>query len=1303
MQPQKLYSRLSSPVKEIEKKIFGVLDNVGEEGNLFPFTIYIRCAILMFLGARLWYFWNQYGDIERNSWIGAIALFALYVVGLGVPQEGPTSVRSVFNHAVQIVMDSLFFIVFYLLTGNPDSGLLLMLFLPLLIVARYFPARYTLLLYIVYLVVLVVFQSWYLQMDVIRTVEDGVQDVVAYAIIFAAVAAPLTRSEKFKRDLKSRQRVSHDLIDLIAREAPKIAESQDPEGLVRSMVVAVRESFNVETVALFIKNEQGIYQRLNMAGVQDGWLGQERYAPGEGLTGRAVFGKGFLTNHADREGDVKYLPEYQKVLPSRQVKHLLSIPLSGSRVDGIRETFGILRIVNKLDEDGHITAEGFSALDWDSLTMFGAHLATAMTAAWREQEFQSQVNRLRGLSTMAEDFVQLNDSEALFQTVVAPAARLIGAEDCSIYWVDRAFQTIDLRASNTMPHNLYRNRMIGVSAKSKAGLPAFVAATGSSLVFVGDDYMEHRAWNGANLEQLEHLPSKTLNSMLLHPISELNGSILGVIEFKNKTRSDYRDTPRNGFTPRDRELVAYLAAQIAAAFRKIHLHGVTKQIGAIRELRRVLPLVAKGATEVVPADFVVIIPYDAGRHELLIDQLATFPRRAHIEHGRIPQLGGATEQILTSPEGYITVKDLVAEPEKRSRFTNANEIRAYIGVALKERDVPVGIMYCNFLQARPQGFAREEINYARTFGDLAAIAIQNATLHERAAEAQRRSEKYIDLARQAFLNSRIDNIDSVLSVAVDTICELIGFDFCTISLIDESQQQIVGRRGKNAPWAEKTRHHLSSNDIQADICRRRDAEIIKGWDERFDRLIYERYGHEKMVRIFAPIQTNGVSIGTVEAGYDIAHKTDIPLQDQQQLLLYLDQLAYMIQGAKFIEQRVQLGRMSDRFDLVDPYVQMMITKGDLPRILEYAADMLAGISDRRAAVGIRIYQESSNEIAYCAYSDPAHLELRTEMERLAKPESDSHNQPLIEHSVTPSNKNISMLRLPFLIDQPERAVVIIAHNQFEAFPPAEVEVLQFCVNVIATWYKQVLKQIQFQVAHEAFDVLQFETLEIMHTLGFGTHIRNARTYLAMLSKTENGSLNSRQARYVRTARKQLALLDERVRNIINLRDLNQELGLEKRLFEVGLFLSQILEQFTRNYEDDIVEKSLSLRRAWDTCDGNCIMIDFRRLSHALENLLVNALKFTPHGGEITLGAEIHNDHIYITVSDTGIGINPDYHTKIFEQSVQVPTTNRSEGAGLGLYVAKGFVRLHGGVMRLSSSEGKGSIFTLMLPTGQGEY
>ncbi|HYO56787.1 ATP-binding protein [Archangium sp.] len=109
-----------------------------------------------------------------------------------------------------------------------------------------------------------------------------------------------------------------------------------------------------------------------------------------------------------------------------------------------------------------------------------------------------------------------------------------------------------------------------------------------------------------------------------------------------------------------------------------------------------------------------------------------------------------------------------------------------------------------------------------------------------------------------------------------------------------------------------------------------------------------------------------------------------------------------------------------------------------------------------------------------------------------------------------------------------------------------------------------------------------------------------------------------------------------------------------------------------------------------------VLADRDRLLQVFSNLLGNALKFTPAGGEVWVGARVEGELVRFHVRDTGPGIPPESLAHIFDRFWQANRTDR-RGAGLGLSIAKGIVEAHGGKLQAESEPGRGSTFSFTVP------
>jgi signal transduction histidine kinase len=143
-------------------------------------------------------------------------------------------------------------------------------------------------------------------------------------------------------------------------------------------------------------------------------------------------------------------------------------------------------------------------------------------------------------------------------------------------------------------------------------------------------------------------------------------------------------------------------------------------------------------------------------------------------------------------------------------------------------------------------------------------------------------------------------------------------------------------------------------------------------------------------------------------------------------------------------------------------------------------------------------------------------------------------------------------------------------------------------------------------------------------------------------------------------------------------------------------LRDVLERCARIFALQARERGVTIETSVGDTDLR-VAGDATKLTWALSNLIANALRYTPHGGRVSLAATAENGTVQLSVSDTGPGIPPAARERIFERFVQGQDGGEPGAAGLGLSIVRDIVQAHGGRIFLDSEEGRGSRFTLELP------
>lgn len=206
---------------------------------------------------------------------------------------------------------------------------------------------------------------------------------------------------------------------------------------------------------------------------------------------------------------------------------------------------------------------------------------------------------------------------------------------------------------------------------------------------------------------------------------------------------------------------------------------------------------------------------------------------------------------------------------------------------------------------------------------------------------------------------------------------------------------------------------------------------------------------------------------------------------------------------------------------------------------------------------------------------------------------------------------------------------------------------------------------------------------------FKTPLAAIEGYAALLQR--KGLSEEKKAEYTKRILYNTKRLSTLTSNILLLSRLeNQETGIRKESF----CLDEQLRETLLYLQEQWSEKHLILEIDLDNIEYNGSQ---ELLSHVWENLLGNAIKFTPPGGRIVVLLHRESGKINIQISDTGIGINALVLPRIFEKFYQGDLSRSASGNGLGLSLVRRILDLHGGKISVSSQEGKGTTFTVFLP------
>ena len=191
-----------------------------------------------------------------------------------------------------------------------------------------------------------------------------------------------------------------------------------------------------------------------------------------------------------------------------------------------------------------------------------------------------------------------------------------------------------------------------------------------------------------------------------------------------------------------------------------------------------------------------------------------------------------------------------------------------------------------------------------------------------------------------------------------------------------------------------------------------------------------------------------------------------------------------------------------------------------------------------------------------------------------------------------------------------------------------------------------------------------------------------------------GTLNDEQHTEAETMRTQAIGLADLVSMILDV----SRIQLGRIQFDARpLDLNELFKEMLEVIKPTIIEKKINFVKKMPESLPT-VLLDKRYTRMTIENLLTNAVKYTPDGGKVTLDIKIENDIMSCKVTDTGCGIPKADQGKIFGKMYRASNVvNSVDGNGFGLYVAKGAVEGQGGTIGFESTEGKGTTFFFTLP------
>jgi two-component system NtrC family sensor kinase len=231
------------------------------------------------------------------------------------------------------------------------------------------------------------------------------------------------------------------------------------------------------------------------------------------------------------------------------------------------------------------------------------------------------------------------------------------------------------------------------------------------------------------------------------------------------------------------------------------------------------------------------------------------------------------------------------------------------------------------------------------------------------------------------------------------------------------------------------------------------------------------------------------------------------------------------------------------------------------------------------------------------------------------------------------------------------------------------------------------------------DITHLKELDQMKTEFVSTVSHDLRSPLtsilgyAQMLKTV-GTLNDKQQMFVERIMRGANQITELISDLLDIGKIEAGLDMEMVPYDLAAMTGDTVEQF----KGQATDKNQKLMYHSPTVPAPVLGNELR-LRQVISNLVGNAIKYTPTGGEISATVQVENSTVLLSVQDNGIGIPPADLPYIFDQFYRVKTDETADiqGTGLGLSICKSIVEKHQGYIWVESEPGKGSIFRVSLP------
>jgi len=666
----------------------------------------------------------------------------------------------------------------------------------------------------------------------------------------------------------------------------------------------------------------------------------------------------------------------------------------------------------------------------------------------------------------------------------------------------------------------------------------------------------------------------------------------------------------------------------------------------------------------------------------------------------------------------VHIPDSVLDPEYNvPDVLNVAGNRAMLGVPLLREGVPIGVLVLTRSVARP--FTEKQVALATTFADQAVIAIENVRLFNETKEALEQQTATSDILR-VISRSQTD-VQPVFDTIAKASLELCGAASANVYTFDGELVHLVSLVPLSSRYLDALRQFFPRPPSRDTAVLRailtRSVVAIPDVLEDNEYLIGTHATAAGFRSVLAvPLIRDGNAIGGIAVG----RAQPGPFPDTQVALLktFADQAVIAIENVRLFKElearTTQLTRSVGELRALGEVGQAVSSTLDLETVLSTIVSRATALAGMDAGA-IYEYDEARGEF-YLHTADRLQDEVVTALRagpirkgegalgRMAMAGEPAQIRDIMTDASYQSRLREVVLRLgyrslmavPLMRDDHMLGGLVVYRKTPGEFDAAVIDLLRTFATQSALAIQNARLFREIEDKSRQLEIASQHKSEFLANMSheLRTPLNAIIGFSEVLAQRMFGEINDKQAEYLGDILESGQHLLSLINDILDLSKIEAgRMELEPTEFDLPTAIGNTLILVRERAQRHGIALGYTIDERLGTIRG-----DERKVKQVLLNLLSNALKFTPEGGQIEVRAAAHDGSAEISVTDTGLGIAPEDQEAVFEEFRQVGTASKKvEGTGLGLAISRKFIELHGGRIWVNSQLGVGSTFTFTLP------